>query len=290
LLEAKRDGHRPQTKSVELNECETFEHSFDEPVTILGSLQVESLPIDADVWLDGENIGTTPYGPMWHVVGTHQLEFRKPGYETQKRSVVINEGKTTWVKNTLKKDDASTTTFSNGNEQVESSPFRSRGFEVNVGLSVLCTTYTHDCETLYGKYFDATYCALVGLGYRFSPYFYLGVGSGLLYGLIESGGYMPIYIDGRVDFSKKKNAPYVNLKYGVGSFTDEYEYLDDKDAPFYYAIAVGYSFGKFDFALQYMVQKRWQSCDINYDDWGVVACDGCLEELNMFGLTLSYNF
>ena len=100
--------------------------------------------------------------------------------------------------------------------------------------------------------------AFLTLGYQLGPYFYLGAGvgvNGMNGGPVYDddhtklrGTYVPLYGNLRVNFSKKKNTPFIEgkLGYGVGGTTDAV------GGGIFAGGAVGYSFGNFDVAFQYM--------------------------------------
>ena len=114
VLEAMRDGYRSQTKQIDVEERQTYECRFDELIAINGYLEVASHPLDTEVFLDGEKIGTTPFGPEKVLIGLHQLELRKSGYQTLKKDIVISEGETYMVNNALEKqEDKSVTSNKN---------------------------------------------------------------------------------------------------------------------------------------------------------------------------------
>ena len=105
VVEVMLDGYRSQTRQVELNEKDISEHTFGPLMPINGFLQISSRPIDTEMWVDGQKVGTTPFGPEKLLIGTHQLELRKAGYQTFKKDITIAEGETYLVNNPLEKVD-----------------------------------------------------------------------------------------------------------------------------------------------------------------------------------------
>jgi|GEM_PF-1329822 len=67
-----------------------------------GSLDVDYTPVDAEVYLDGKKLGTTPKKYSDIAVGSHSVEIRKSGYENTKLPVTIEEGKTELIEGSLK--------------------------------------------------------------------------------------------------------------------------------------------------------------------------------------------
>ena len=68
---------------------------------ITGSISIKSNPIKAKIFLDGEDVGTTPATLSAIPVGAHEFEIKNGGYEDWKRSIIIREGKTKSVNATL---------------------------------------------------------------------------------------------------------------------------------------------------------------------------------------------
>ncbi len=66
-----------------------------------GSISIKSKPLEAKIYLDGEDVGTTPTILNAIPVGTHELEIKIGGYEEWKRSIIVKEGKVKSVNATL---------------------------------------------------------------------------------------------------------------------------------------------------------------------------------------------
>ena len=67
-----------------------------------GSALIESAPPGAEVWLDGQRIGTTPLTLRTRLVSTHGLlEFRLAGYETQRANLALEPRQTARIGVTL---------------------------------------------------------------------------------------------------------------------------------------------------------------------------------------------
>lgn len=89
--------------------------------------------------------------------------------------------------------------------------------------------------------------ALFSMGYQFSPYLFLGAGTGVLYEDVIGNGFIPLFANGRVNFSKKKNTLFLDYKLGYGIGLDE-------DGGLFGGVAWGYSFGRYDVAVQTLIQ------------------------------------
>lgn len=62
---------------------------------IYGSLELTTSPKDAEVIIDGKQMGKTPFINNRLLVGKHTVEFRLKGYKTETKEVNINEGQVT---------------------------------------------------------------------------------------------------------------------------------------------------------------------------------------------------
>ena len=112
LVEARKNGYRSQQKTIRLSQQQKLDVAFGELVAILGNLSVNYKPFGADVYVDGKKLGQSPRVFNGLLVGNHQVEVRKDGYATNKKSVMISEGQTASISGTLSSNTASS---SNGN-------------------------------------------------------------------------------------------------------------------------------------------------------------------------------
>ncbi len=72
------------------------------PVVRTGTARFASTPSDADVYVDGSYLGTTPIGSTSFDVGTYSVEFRRSGYDTLRRTFEVRAGQDTRVDATLR--------------------------------------------------------------------------------------------------------------------------------------------------------------------------------------------
>lgn len=98
----------------------------------------------------------------------------------------------------------------------------------------------------------------LGVGYQITPHWYVGIGFGANYLPDDFNGvFMPLYAQGRYYFSKQKRSFFIDYKIG-GSFGAGLEYSDAYDLEtntgVYVSPSIGYSFGSFELALQYIGQ------------------------------------
>ena len=107
LVEAKKNGFRSQQKTIQLSQQQKLDVAFGELIAIQGNLSVNYKPFGADVYVDGKKLGQSPRVFNGLLVGNHQVEVRKDGYATDKKSVTISEGQTASISGTLSSNTAS---------------------------------------------------------------------------------------------------------------------------------------------------------------------------------------
>ena len=107
LIEVKKNGYRSQQKTILLSQQQKLDVGFGELVAILGNLSVNYKPFGAGVYVDGKKLGQSPRVFNGLLIGNHQVEVRKDGYATDKKSVTISEGQTASISGTLASNTAS---------------------------------------------------------------------------------------------------------------------------------------------------------------------------------------
>ena len=127
LVEAKKNGYRSQRKTIQLSQQQKLDVAFGELIAIQGNLSVNYKPFGADVYVDGKKLGQSPRVFNGLLVGNHQVEVRKDGYATNKKSVMISEGQTASISGTL-----SSNTASSSNGYASSSSVSSGGNEISI--------------------------------------------------------------------------------------------------------------------------------------------------------------
>ncbi len=100
-LEARKAGHRTVKQSLTLAKQEQKSLTLNAPEPIYGKLNLDSSPGNCEVYLDGTKIGKSPDIFSNILVGSHTLELRKDGYESQSRQINIEENKITEFEMTL---------------------------------------------------------------------------------------------------------------------------------------------------------------------------------------------
>ena len=111
LVEVKKNGYRSQQKTIQLSQQQKLDVAFGELIAIQGNLSVNYKPFGAEVYVDGKKLGQSPRVFNGLLIGNHQVEVRKDGYATDKKSVTISEGQTASISGTL---SSNTVSSSNG--------------------------------------------------------------------------------------------------------------------------------------------------------------------------------
>ncbi|MBO7263530.1 MAG: leucine-rich repeat protein, partial [Alistipes sp.] len=108
IIEARREGHRTTTLSQSITSTPSKQtYKLDAPTPILGTINVTSTPVLADIYIDGKLVGKTPL--MYNVVvGKHDVMIKAKGYRTNKQSVTVAEGKTINLNISLQKGSDNT--------------------------------------------------------------------------------------------------------------------------------------------------------------------------------------
>ena len=124
-VEARQDGYRPQRQSIVLAERGNESVAIPALQPIVGNLNVNYQPLDAEVWLDGKKLGVSPNIFRNIMVGSHKVEINAVGYEKAEQTVVIEENQTASLQGALRKGQVSKVQVS---ERVKQNPhFIKRG-------------------------------------------------------------------------------------------------------------------------------------------------------------------
>ena len=102
LVECRQAGHRSsQTELTITPENISQTITLPSPIPIYGSIDVNSSPVDADIYVDGKKIGNSPMYIQDMLVGQHKIRISKLGYSDYIANVVIDEGKVYEINATL---------------------------------------------------------------------------------------------------------------------------------------------------------------------------------------------
>jgi formylglycine-generating enzyme required for sulfatase activity len=99
-IEVRKAGHTPASRQLTLERGKNERVQLT-PEPILSNLKVLSTPEDAEIYLNGKLVGTTPQILRDLLVGDYELELRKAGYGSTKQTVTVKEGQTVEVNLTL---------------------------------------------------------------------------------------------------------------------------------------------------------------------------------------------
>ena len=108
IVEARKDGHRTTTLSQSISATPSKQtYKLDAPTPILGTINVTSTPLMADIYVDGKLVGETPliYDLL---VGTHEISVQMSGYRKSTQRVTIAENKTENLNISLQKGSDNT--------------------------------------------------------------------------------------------------------------------------------------------------------------------------------------
>ncbi len=91
-----KKGNRTHTENIEIVKGADFSDTIPEIGLVSGKLNVNSNPMDAEIYVDGKLYGTTPLLIPKIAVGSYKIELKKPGYNSVvKENITIKENKTT---------------------------------------------------------------------------------------------------------------------------------------------------------------------------------------------------
>ena len=93
-FEARKQNHRSTKKSLDLVLGENQTITLEAPKPISGSLDVNTSPMDAEIYIDGKHYGQTPNYINEILIGTHELKLEKSGCATLTKTITIKEGET----------------------------------------------------------------------------------------------------------------------------------------------------------------------------------------------------
>lgn len=103
-IECKQEGHETSLTTKEITAAMNGQTiTLSAPVPIYGSLNVESTPIGATIYIDGKEIGKTPRYIDEVLIGQRALRLVKEGYEEYSETVSITKGERKQVKAVLNK-------------------------------------------------------------------------------------------------------------------------------------------------------------------------------------------
>ena len=106
LIQCKQENHDPSYTTQEINASMNGRTiTLTPPYPIYGSLNVESTPAFASIFIDGKPMGETPKFVSELLVGKHELRLTKEGYVTRTETVTIVKGERAQVQVKLGKSN-----------------------------------------------------------------------------------------------------------------------------------------------------------------------------------------
>ena len=118
IFEARKEGHRTTslTKNISAEPAQQS-YKLDTPTPIMGTINVSSTPIAADLYVDGKLVDQTP-AMVDLLIGKHKITIRKEGYADHEQTITVEEGKITNVTATLSEQKVAKATGSAYTETV----------------------------------------------------------------------------------------------------------------------------------------------------------------------------
>ncbi len=110
VVEARKEGYYSQQQSVDLGAKQNRTVELPALIARVGQLDVAYRPLSSEVWIDGAKVGTSPDVFKNLTVGSHRVEIRKEGYQSEMKTVTIVEGQTASLSGSLAAMTSSTST------------------------------------------------------------------------------------------------------------------------------------------------------------------------------------
>ena len=100
-FEARKQNHKSTKKSLDLVLGEKQTITLEAPKPINGSLDVNTSPMSAEIYIDGKHYGQTPNYINEILIGTHELKLEKSGCATLTKTITIKENETLTINEKL---------------------------------------------------------------------------------------------------------------------------------------------------------------------------------------------
>ncbi len=101
FLEVKKDKHRTVSKNLNLVLGKDENLKIEAPTAITGFLDISSLPVKANIYLNGKHYGTTPRIISDLLIGDYTLKLEKEGCASVTKNITIEENQTLTMKEQL---------------------------------------------------------------------------------------------------------------------------------------------------------------------------------------------
>ena len=104
LVECRLPGHKSSQQEIQIDKnSATGTITLTPPTPVYGSVDINSTPVEAEIWIDGKQVGTTPMFLSECLVGEHELLLKKSGYKDKKLNLLVSEDQTSSVSESLEK-------------------------------------------------------------------------------------------------------------------------------------------------------------------------------------------
>ena len=89
-VECRKEFHRPVSQTISVNAGQPKVYEFH-PIPITGTLNVESEPSGATIYIDDDSFGTTPKVLTNILIGNHNVRLEKKNYNPYTQTIVVTE-------------------------------------------------------------------------------------------------------------------------------------------------------------------------------------------------------
>lgn len=104
LVECRLPGHKPSQQEIQIDKnSATGTITLTPPTPVYGSIDINSTPAEAEIWIDGKQVGTTPMFLSECLVGRHEILLKKSGYKDKKHILLVSEAQMSAVSESLEK-------------------------------------------------------------------------------------------------------------------------------------------------------------------------------------------
>ena len=104
MVECRLPGHKPSQQEIQIDRnSATGTITLTPPTPVYGSVDINSTPAEAEIWIDGKQVGTTPMFLSECLVGRHEILLKKSGYKDKKHILLVSEAQMSAVSESLKK-------------------------------------------------------------------------------------------------------------------------------------------------------------------------------------------
>ena len=139
-VETRKDKHRTATETIVVEEGQERNFTLKEPTPIVGSIALNSTPLDAVVSINGTPHGKTPISIESLLVGTYSVTLTKSGYTTERFTIEVRDGEVAEHEVVLKKGSDHKVVLKNSSNHEAVLKNSGNHEAVDLGLSVKWAT------------------------------------------------------------------------------------------------------------------------------------------------------